>query len=89
MLDSGMQLRPVLPPDATYFAFKGIKYMGISIAMALLHNGTVMEVAVSKGVGGLTLTDAQGNARTLTSGGATWSGPPQRVILALPRDTRA
>ena len=93
VLEGSLQLTPVLPPKATHFALKGIEYMGASLALSLLNNGTDMSVAMAAGGGGggssLTLTDSGGKTAALKPGGAPWTGPAQRVTLAAARVTKA
>ena len=85
MLPDALQLRPVLPPNATHFALRGIEYMGVVLSLALQDGGTKMSVAMtaSDGGGDFTLMGSSGKTSILEPGSAAWTGVAQRVTVAL------
>ncbi len=89
VLPDALQLRPVLPPNATHFALRGIEYMGAVFSLVLDGSGTKMTVAMTSGgsSGKMTLTDSSGKTSVLAKGASAWTGAAQRVTVAVGKDS--
>ena len=79
VLPDGLQLRPVLPPNSTRFALKGIQFLGSVLSLSVEHK--IMRVTARAGDGAASLVLHDASSKALPMQGGVWSGPLQRVVL--------
>ena len=79
VLPDGLQLRPVLPPNSTRFALKGIQFLGSVLSLSV--EGKIMRVTARAGDGSASLMLHDASSKASPMQGGLWSGPLQRVVL--------